>query len=186
MRTKFRMGTAICFFLFTFLCISGLNAATITFEPFNPTVTQGDIFSINIVAQNFPETTGGDVYLVWDPLLLTLDGYTITWPGDTPPAVVPSIPGRVEFSFGDFAAPNPSGNFGLVNLTFEASLANIGTTLFNIITDFWADPNFDLFDPQPTGVGGSITVNAVPIPAAAWLLGTGLVGLVALRRRNRA
>jgi hypothetical protein len=28
-------------------------------------------------------------------------------------------------------------------------------------------------------------VNVVPIPAAVWLLGSGLVGLVALRRRMR-
>jgi hypothetical protein len=29
------------------------------------------------------------------------------------------------------------------------------------------------------------TVSAVPIPAAVWLLGSGVVGLVALKRRKR-
>ena len=44
--------------------------------------------------------------------------------------------------------------------------------------------------PSPTGFGGnitsgtaSITGSAVPIPAAIWLFGSGLVGLVGIRRR---
>jgi hypothetical protein len=42
-----------------------------------------------------------------------------------------------------------------------------------------------------TNVDGSTTIKsaaapAVPIPAAAWLLGSGLMGLVGLRRRNKA
>jgi hypothetical protein len=35
-------------------------------------------------------------------------------------------------------------------------------------------------------VGTNYTVSAVPIPAAVWLLGSGVVGLVALKRRKRA
>ncbi|HAJ93124.1 MAG TPA: hypothetical protein DCO71_11015 [Gammaproteobacteria bacterium] len=32
----------------------------------------------------------------------------------------------------------------------------------------------------------TFTVQAVPIPAAAWLFGTGLLGLVVVARKNKA
>jgi len=31
---------------------------------------------------------------------------------------------------------------------------------------------------------GAITLNPVPVPAAAWLLGSGLLGMIGLRRRK--
>jgi hypothetical protein len=46
-----------------------------------------------------------------------------------------------------------------------------------------ADVNGD--DLAFSKVNGTLTVNAVPIPAAVWLLGSGLVGLIGLRRRMK-
>jgi hypothetical protein len=41
--------------------------------------------------------------------------------------------------------------------------------------------NFDITTADP---GATITVSTVPVPAAVWLLGSGLLGLVGIRRRN--
>jgi len=159
------------------------NAATITFAPFDPIVLQGDTFAISIVGQGFSETVGGDVQVEWDANLLSLTNVDLSvWPGDT----VGSTPGAnfVSLSVGNFAGTNPSGDFVIAALTFLASDTNTGISPFTFGVSFWSDANFGQFDPQPNSVNGQITVNAIPIPPTIMLLGGGLIGLIALRRRR--
>jgi hypothetical protein len=68
--------------------------------------------------------------------------------------------------------------FTLFTLTFSTQA--IGSSDFELL-------RIDLSDPDPNAIDASNSgdVNVVPIPAAAWLLGTGLLGLVGLRRRQR-
>jgi hypothetical protein len=68
--------------------------------------------------------------------------------------------------------------FTLFTLIFSAQA--IGTSDFELLTIVLSDPDTNAID-----VSNSGDVNVVPIPAAAWLLGTGLLGLVGLRRRLR-
>jgi hypothetical protein len=78
----------------------------------------------------------------------------------------------------------------IASFTFEViGLNDDGITdfeLFDQIDDkgFWASTDFENPVAQFSGAQGA-DVSPVPVPAAAWLLGSGLIGLAGLRRRNR-
>ncbi len=178
------MGIFACVLLVT--AAAGVDAASITFSPFNPTVSLGQSFDLTISGSGFPETPGGDVDITWDPSLLTLTAVNFADPPWDLAGSSFDFPtwtnGAVTLSPAVFFNSNPSGAFTIAALSFDASGVNTGVSPFTISPTGWVDPGNVAFDPQPTGVGG--TVNVVPLPPAIFLLGGGLAGLAALRRRR--
>jgi hypothetical protein len=78
-----------------------------------------------------------------------------------------------------FNAPVSNG----VLASFDVTGLKAGVYALNLSSAFVGDISGG--DLDFTKVNGTLTVNAVPIPAAVWLLGSGLVGLVGLRRRMK-
>jgi hypothetical protein len=106
--------------------------------------------------------------------LLTLDWYNGDLFDLTP------IPG---VSDGVYTQNNMlNGTIATLNIS-SGTILGINSFLFS---DFGGSPvaysNLISANIQPNGV----TFNAVPLPAAVWLLGSGLVGLVVLKRRKKA
>lgn len=81
--------------------------------------------------------------------------------------------GSFSFRYGALIGQIGNGDYFFVGTSYDGFAPQSGTLKFV----YWDSNNHDNF--------GYVTanVNIVPIPAAAWLLGSGLVGLIGLRRR---
>jgi hypothetical protein len=109
---------------------------------------------------------------------LDFSGWTVTWNG------IPAIP----MSSGAWSTGTNffGGGNGVAKIACSASSCS-GTSTFTL--DYFA--TVAIYD--PSGFGGvnytlhlvGHVVDAVPVPAAAWLFGSGLMGLAAVARRKK-
>ena len=104
--------------------------------------------------------------------------------------------GYLEFLAGDPGSPNLTGT-PLVQGILDGDMTNAGggplflqigtgpygsalqASCYNADCSYWSGPAFFF-------TSGNITGTVVPVPAAVWLFGSGLLGLVGISRRKKA
>ena len=102
----------------------------------------------------------------------------------------PNNPNPIISSGRIFAITSDSAPYNLSFADFfgvpfqDADNDGVYDTAWGLVLSDPNDPNSSLI--EGTIPGRYFTVQVVPVPAAVWLLGSGLVGLVALKRRKRS
>ena len=143
-----------------------------------------DIFAFAVSNNNgvFPYTNNNALIGLWDTNTINVETWYST--------IVPDADYNLVSlsSFGDFT---DFFNFGdTVLLYFINDGGPIASGSATITDTFMFSPNI----PYSTGVvfgtgangNAAIAVSAVPVPAAVWLFGSGLIGLVGVARRKTA
>lgn len=177
------------------------NAATVSFSPAATQVTSGDHLTLDLLGAGFVDGLYfGSVTINWDASLMTLNttlaeinastaalGYTDSFFSGF--NSIDLVNGIAKI---DFAAPlvGPAGpDFNFFSLDFTALDVVSPTPTFVTASlgqaGGWLDNNYNPIDPV-NYASAAVVVNPVPVPAAIWLLGSGLLGLVGVARRRSA
>jgi len=183
------------FGLASLVMVSQANAATVQIDPGSITVVNGSTFTLTVEGIGFPATNGGGFSLTWDTTALALnttdteiDATLITTGFNFNSVFIDQGLGTLDVINTAFFVPAVSGGpFDLAVLSFTA--LNPGVTItdldFFVNQTTWVDENDIDLASQPNYVGATVTVSAVPVPAAAWLFGSGLIGMVGIARRRK-
>ena len=163
-------------------------------------VNVGDSFQL-LIEGDFSSNglLGGGSTFGFDPALVSVTGISLFGnidPGFSCPGAVgcPSTANSTGIWWGNFSPVLNAGHtapFTLAIIDLTALPGAGGLAAFTLADDpaagGWADVNFG--DATPTFSGVSVDIMGaavVPVPAAVWLFGSGLIGLVGVARRRTA
>ena len=161
-------------------------AATVSFNPNPADVKVGDMFSVDIVGIDFIELAGSEIDIGFDSAVLRIDSVEVNttlfnFDPDGGSLIASGVWGTI-FAEVDVINDDPfaSGDFTIATINLTAlALGSSNLTILGASAFF--SSTVQLF---PTLVDGTVNVSAVPIPAAVWLFGSGLLGLIGIARRK--
>lgn len=169
------------------------------FDPLNDGLTQTvsgrlSIDGLSVDSEGMIDYTGaGSVSFAYNGSNL-INPFTMSDPYVFSPGLLTTgaVADGFEFRYSstqNLADPDNPVNFDFPNFctdlgqsVIDFGCQNIGDITFRLkSTGEWS-----ISGTQPSDIGGSgqFSVSAVPVPAAAWLFGSGLVGLIGLARRK--
>jgi hypothetical protein len=162
---------------------AGISSAAIVMTVDSGTIGVGATTTINVSLSGNPASGSGQAYAFDFTIPYTSTNFTVS-NLVAGPAVSGMTQGLLSFTTSQinvsyFNAPISNGVLAHFDVTGLKSGVYALTLNPAGVYDSLGD------DLASSKVNGTLTVNAVPIPAAVWLLGSGLVGLVAVRRRQR-
>ncbi|MEA2079382.1 MAG: VPLPA-CTERM sorting domain-containing protein [Pseudomonadota bacterium] len=170
------------------------QAQTIAINPTSDSATTGGTVNFSFEASDFA-TTGGAFDLSWDSTVLTYNGDFAWDPGFGVPPRDPAFdvidlqsPELLSIGFGSFAGitfgPVPT-TIGSLSFTMGGAAGDM-SALTMVDSVKWGG-FFDFATGQliPMNYVNGQATNLVPIPAAVWLFGSGLLGLVGVARRKK-
>lgn len=164
-------------------CAGTVQAAAIVFDDTSPDVLVGESFFLTIQGASVPELAGGMIDLGYDDSVVEIVGVTIDPYWDFfPESGAKTAAGTwTGIGFDTFVNDPASGNFDIATVEFvglAAGSANIG--LLGSSEFFSATQQV-----FPTLGSSTVSVSAVPVPAAAWLFLSGLAGLGLIGKRKK-
>lgn len=167
------------------LLLLGNNAyaATISWDSANTNVNLNDVFTLNIVGTGFANIVdGGGVNFTYDQSVLNVLSVSIdesVWDFAVDTGTINNSTGSVDgIMVNTFSGV--TGDFVVASIQMQA--VGSGSSLL-ALSEFglnpWASGGSAI---NPQFVDATVNVSAVPVPAAIWLFGSGLLVLFRLRK----
>ena len=168
------------------LFIQQAQSATISLSDANYSANINDIFTLDIIGQDFTSNVdGGGVNIIFDPAIINVLSVSIDndfWDFMNMEGTINNTLGTVNGIMVN-ALSSTTDNFTIASIEFQAITGGTTNILLN---DFSFNPWSSGGETISTSyVTGQVTVSNVPIPTAAWLFGSALIGLTQVRYRSR-